>query len=326
MDLNRMLQKCRDGQWKLDDLDWNVGRRPMTRTEEMAVVQYFTDMAAIERLAGALFAEQRRLVTDSVLKKIFATFEADEERHAVAAERLADHYNVHYFRRYRISPELANFRPHFLKAIRHVSPEVANVYITAGELMLDVALLRSLNDFVNDEMSNQVMDLINRDESRHIAMDYYMMEYYASDEYQARATEDAPVRSPRERAEAAWSFMNVVYHAKPFMIAVFLNPMQLTDPTGKRIREAFKRMQLLSSKPKIVNRPFPRFLNGLRETYNRIYRYPVAGRVANTLLSRLSGSPGEYMVTMFTEEEAAQASRMSMEELAEEAVQVKYRN
>ena len=61
----------------------------------------------------------------------------------------------------------------------------ANAYITAGELILDVALLRSLDDYVADEMSHRAMYLINRDESRHIAIDYRMVEYYASPEYAA---------------------------------------------------------------------------------------------------------------------------------------------
>ena len=89
MDTTRMLKKCIEQQWKPEDLDFSGTPRSMTRDEEVAVVQYFTDMAEIERFAGALFAEQRRIVSDPTLQKIFATFIADEERHARVAERLA---------------------------------------------------------------------------------------------------------------------------------------------------------------------------------------------------------------------------------------------
>ena len=60
--------------------------------------------------------------------------------------------------------------------MRHLSPEVANVYITTGELILDVALLRSLDDYVADETTHAAMERINRDESRHIAVDFHMFE------------------------------------------------------------------------------------------------------------------------------------------------------
>ena len=112
MDLERMLQKCNSQQWEVDDLDWTVKPRAMARSEELAVVQYFTDMAEIERFAGALFAEQGRIVADTTLKAIFATFVRDEERHAEVASRLAHHYDLHRYRTYLPSAGLLDFRPH----------------------------------------------------------------------------------------------------------------------------------------------------------------------------------------------------------------------
>jgi len=51
------------------------------------VVQYFTDMAGIERLAAALFEEQRRRADDSALAALFESFVVDEARHAEVALR-----------------------------------------------------------------------------------------------------------------------------------------------------------------------------------------------------------------------------------------------
>ena len=109
-----MLQKCRRDQWHIDDLDWSTPAQPMSAAKEEAVVQFFTDMAGIERLAGALFAEQRRRMSDPVLHEIFTTFIRDEERHAQVAQRLADYYNRNQFRDYKQNPNLARFRPHFV--------------------------------------------------------------------------------------------------------------------------------------------------------------------------------------------------------------------
>src|SRR6185295_3121964 len=102
-DLQRMLRLCREGQWAPGDLDWWQKPRPMAKDDEMAVVQYFTDMAQIERLAGALFVEQKRRARSPVLVEIFATFVKDEMRHSHVAQMLADHYDVHRYRAYRPS-------------------------------------------------------------------------------------------------------------------------------------------------------------------------------------------------------------------------------
>ncbi len=320
MDTDRMLRKCVEQQWKIQDLDWDVAPREMSREDEIAVVQYFTDMVEIERFAGALFEEQRRIVEDATLKKIFSTFVADEERHAIVAERLAAHYNVHQLKRYEPSQGLREFKPHFLAALKYLSAEIANSYITGGELMLDVALLRSLDDYVHDEMSSRAMALVNRDESRHIAVDFYMAEFYASPEYQAWLAKQ-PKKPLLFKLKAAWAFAGVLWYAGPFARQVFFEPMAKTDPSGARLREAVKRMQLLGSRPLVSDRPFNRFQRGLREINN----HPIAGPWLGRLARRLTGSFPEHLYQdLFTKEELAKANGMNMDELAAETLQAKF--
>ncbi len=318
MNLERMLEKCERGQWNAEDLNWSVTPKELSRDDELAVVQYFTDMAGIERLAKALFAEQRRRATDPILQKIFESFVVDEERHAVVAQKLADHYNVHHYRTYGLNESLVKFRPHFLDALRNFSSEVANAYILAGELILDVALLRSINDHVNDAMSHEAMRLINRDESRHIAIDYHMAEYYASDEYQDWL-DSQPRKSLLERGRTSVSVAKMLYFAKPFFRDVFQEPMSVVDPQGVRMREAFKRIHLVSRKPGVHRRPFTRFLIGMQDAYNR----PLIRRVAGPVISRVIGAPGELLMKLYNEEELARAGRMSFDEMAEEALDAK---
>jgi hypothetical protein len=319
MDLERMLDKCRRGQWSVDQLDWSVPPRPMAPGEEMIIVQYFTDMAGIERLAKSLFEEQLRRAESQVLAEIFTTFIVDEERHAQAAERLAAHYDVHRYKRYQLHPTLLKFRPVFVDAIRHISAEFANVYITSGELLLDVALLRGLSDYVDDHTCRQAMRLINRDESRHIAMDYYMVGYYASAEYQERARAHPP-RSALEWARASAAFARVLYHAAPFVREIFIQPLAMVDPSNRHMREAFKRIQLLGRKPEVGRRPFARFLRALQLGYDT----PVVGAVFGKVLTRIAGVPGDALTRHYDAEEAGRAARMSYDDLAREALALKY--
>jgi hypothetical protein len=319
MDLARMLDKCVRDQWSVEDLDW---KQPppadMPRDKEEAIVQYFTDMAGIERLAKALFAVQARKVPDPTLRAIFDSFVIDEERHAVAAERLARYYDVHHHRAYRMNETLVRFAPQFLQVVELMPPEIANGYITAGELLLDVALLRSLDDYVGDRMSHAAMHLINRDESRHIAIDFHMTEHYASDEFLAE-TKRRPKRPIRERATGMAALARVMWHAQPFLQGVFLAPMERTDPEGKRMREAFKRMQLLSRKPTVARLPFIKFMLWMQ----RVLHHPRVGPVLKPVLLRVMGGDERAVAILLTDEELERAQRMSFDELADEALAAK---
>ena len=314
-----MLAKCIRDQWSIDDLDWTHAPPELPRDKEEAVVQYFVDMAGIEQLAGALFEVQREKTEDKTLAKIFSTFVADEKRHAAVARKLAEHYDVHHYRIYTESPSLTAFKPHFLRVVRNATVELANTYITAGELMLDVALLRSLDDYVADEMSHAAMHLINRDESRHIAIDFHMTETYSSDAH-IKFMSDRPWPAPKELASNVRAVSTMMWYAKPFLQEVFLAPMDKTDPSGKRIQEAFKRVQLLMRKPNVARMPFSKFIITLQDLYNR----PLIGKLFGGVLLRAIGADARAAKFLYTQEELLRSHRMSFDELAEEAVSVKY--
>jgi hypothetical protein len=320
LDLDRMLESCRRDQWSVGDLDWTRAPRTMSREDEMSIVQLFTDMAGIERLAGALFREQERRVEDPTLKAIFATFIKDEVRHSHAAQMLADFYDVHHYKEYRLSQSLSDFAPVFIDTVRLLSDDIANSYIITGELILDIALLRSVDDFVDDEMSHEAMRLINRDESRHITIDYYMCEYYASDEYYEKRLR-RPEPTLEERARAARTFTAMLYYAQPFIRDVFLSPMERLDPKNKRLREAFKRMQILGMRDAKVRLPFTRFLRSLQVLFN----HPVAGPLVGDFVGRVAGV-GRFLERFYTDEEIERARGMTYTELAQEALAVKTSN
>lgn len=314
-----MLDKCRRDQWSIDDLDWSVPPPALPRDKEEAVVQAFIDMAGIELLAGALFEVQREKTDDPTLNKIFSTFVADEKRHSAVAARLAKHYNVNHYRDYKESPALTSFRPHFLRLVRDTSPEIANAYITSGELILDVALLRSLDDYVADDMSHRAMHLINRDESRHIAIDFHMTEYYCSDEYQ-QVLAARPRLSKRRYAKMLGNIAVMMWFVRPFLQQVFLAPMDRTDPSGRRINEAFKRIQLVLRKPTVARSPFSQMMLKFQELYN----HPVIGKLFGDVLLRILGADDRAARILFTQDELRRTQAMSFDELAEEAIGVKY--
>lgn len=313
-----MLGKCRDGQWRADDLDWSAPPPTLPRAKEEAVVQAFTDMAGIEHLAAALFRAQSAKATAPTLRAIFDSFVVDEERHAEVAGRLARYYDVHRYRAYQLAPALVAFRAPFLTVIELAPPEIANAYVTAGELLLDVALLRSLDDYVGDAMSHRAMDLINRDESRHIAIDFHMTEVYASPAYAAvRAAR--PRRSLGHHARSAAAIGRMLWFAQPFLRQVFLEPIDRTDPSGRRLREALKRIQLIARKPTVAALPFMRIMLGLQD----LYLHPIAGPILAKALLRALGAEARIAERLYTDDELARSNAMSFDELAEDALAAK---
>ena len=92
------------------------------------------------------------------------------------------------------------------------------------------------------------------------------------------------------------------------------------DPSGRRTREAFKRLQLITKKPEAARRPFTRFYTTIQVLFN----HPIVGAGLGRLLSRIIGLDRRALEKLYTDAEAKRAARMSFEEHAQEALQAKY--
>jgi hypothetical protein len=112
----------------------------------------------------------------------------------------------------------------------------------------------------------------------------------------------------------------MMWQAKPFLQQVILAPMDRTDPGGRRVQEAFKRIQLVLRKPTVARTPFARFIVAAQTAYN----HPIMGRLLSPLLLRALGAEDRAARILFTQEELARTQRMSFDELAEEALAAKY--
>jgi hypothetical protein len=119
----------------------------------------------------------------------------------------------------------------------------------------------------------------------------------------------------------AFALAGVLYHAAPFFKSVFFEPMRVIDPSGQRIKEAMKRMQILGTKSGVREHPFTRFMMGLQDLYND---HPAARLVFGGLIRRVVGVDETLLVRLYSEAERARAARMSFDELAEDALTAKF--
>ena len=94
----KMLERCKQGQWNVDDFDWS-GKTQLTlsKKEEMNLCQLYMDMSYIERIAGDLFLTLSKRLDDPVLKEIYQWCYTDEVRHSQAAAKLMDYFDVHQY-------------------------------------------------------------------------------------------------------------------------------------------------------------------------------------------------------------------------------------
>ena len=245
VDLEKMLERCERGQWRVDDFEWSRVPIPLPPEKERQVCAYYVNMSYIERLAGALFLKLADRLEEPTLQAIFRTFHADELRHSQAAAKLADYFDRRHLQIYTPNIPMLRFIPYFVNGIESLDPAFATSLILGGELILDIALLRGLNDWVDDPLSRAVVERINQDESRHLAMDMYMTEWFAR-----RADSVAASRWLGSR-----DFWGVLTWAPGFFGEVFFRPMQLLDPEQEQMREAVRRLRRFYDRETLATNP-----------------------------------------------------------------------
>jgi len=143
---------------------------------------------------------------------------------------------------------MLRFIPSFVKSVKTLNPAFATSFILGGELILDIALLRGLNEYVDDPLSRAVVERINQDESRHIAMDFFMTEYFSKN----KVSRDSGDRTNAMLKPEMWG---VMIWGPGFFNDVFFRPMQIVDPDNHQMKEVMKRLRRFNDRPEVANNP-----------------------------------------------------------------------
>ncbi|MCB0219371.1 MAG: ferritin-like domain-containing protein [Chrysiogenetes bacterium] len=242
LNLERMLERCQGGQWDIDAFDWHAKPAPLSRFDEVEACNQFTNLIYVERIAALAFLEFSKKADSPLEREIFKTFYDDEVRHAEAMFRLSNYFNQNNYKIYTPDRNLVRFVRSMSTMIKDISPEFASAMVTAGELVLDVALLRSVNDYIDDPLSRAVIEKVNQDESRHIAMDFYLCEKYGDVE-----TEPMGVRGFLKTMSDPTLISGMAW-ATVALSDLFGRVQAIMDPEGKRFREAQRRFAQLGEK------------------------------------------------------------------------------
>ena len=283
VNLEKMLERCLREQWRVDDFDWMGTPVALSPEREREICAYYVNMSYIERLAGALFLALAKRADDPTLAAIFETFHTDELRHSHAAARLADYFDVHHYQVYTPNIPMLRFIPAFVALIDSVGPAYANNLILGGELILDIALLRGLNAYVDDPLSRAVVEKINQDESRHIAMDMHMTEYFAAT---GRGGDANPWLDRNWWGVLAW--------APGFFAEVFFRPMQRFDPSQAQMRDVMRRIRRFYDRASVAANPAVREFQGL-VAFLETWAGALLGGAVAALVHRLFGIDFDFV-------------------------------
>ena len=178
LDMEAMLAKIKDRQWALADIDWDAPGAETIRPEFRPKLKAFmVDLCWIENIGARGFAALAKKAPDPTIAEIYRYFHAEEQRHANAELALMNRWGM--LEDGEIPKPNVNIRLaiEWLDAYSDDMPlSVLGTVIPMLEVALDGALLKFLLDTVEDPVCHQVFEKINNDESRHIAVDFAVLD------------------------------------------------------------------------------------------------------------------------------------------------------
>jgi len=182
IDMDAMLDKIKDRQWALADIDWDArGAETISDEFRPKLKAFMADLCWIENIGARGFAAMAKKAPTPTLAEIYRYFHAEEQRHANAELALMKRWGM------LDDGELPEPNVNIRLAMDwldtyadDMSLSILGTVIPMLEVALDGALLKFLLDEVDDPVCHQVFEKINNDESRHIAVDFEVLNMIGS--------------------------------------------------------------------------------------------------------------------------------------------------
>ncbi|MBN9620130.1 MAG: ferritin-like domain-containing protein [Actinobacteria bacterium] len=178
-DFEKMLQTIKERQWSLADVDWNApGAETMSAGQRERMRPFMADLVWIEHIGARGFASLTTKAPTPVLAEIYRYFHAEEQKHANAELALMRRWGMLGNEELMPEPNI-NIRMAIAMLDKFGDDLPLSSLVTVIPLLecaLDGALVKFLLDEVEDPVCHEVFAHINSDESRHLAVDFQVME------------------------------------------------------------------------------------------------------------------------------------------------------
>ena len=195
----RCSQKIKDHQWALADIDWDApGAETISDEFRPKLKAFMADLCWIENVGARGFAAMATKAPTPTIAEIYRYFHAEEQRHANAELALIKRWGM--LEDGEIPEPSVNIRLaiEWLDKYADDMPlSVLGTVIPMLEVALDGALLKFLLEEVHDPVCHQVFEKINNDESRHIAVDFEVLDLIGHAKARQAARSSSSATSPR---------------------------------------------------------------------------------------------------------------------------------
>lgn len=177
-DFEETLRTIEERQWALADIDWDApGKERITAEQWPKLKTFMSDLVWIENVGARGFAALAKKAPTPTLAAIYRYFHAEEQRHANAELALMRRWGM--LEDGEIPEPDINIRLgiEWLDRYADDMPLAGlGTVIPMLEVALDGALLKFLLDEVDDPVCHEVFRKINADESRHLAVDFQVLD------------------------------------------------------------------------------------------------------------------------------------------------------
>ncbi|WP_280255434.1 ferritin-like domain-containing protein [Nocardia wallacei] len=178
IELQHMLHTIKQRQWALGDFDWDEpGADAITAEQRPQVKQFMSDLVWIEQVGSRAFVALAHQAQDNTLAEIYRYFHAEEQKHANAELALMRRWGM------LDDDEIPEPNVNIRLAIDWLDNyaddlplSVLGSAIPMLEVALDGALLKFLLEEIKDPLCHKVFQKINADESRHLAVDFHVLD------------------------------------------------------------------------------------------------------------------------------------------------------
>lgn len=201
IDIENMLAKIKASQWALADIDWEApGRECVTENPALyaELKPFMADLMWIEHVGARGFAAMAKKAPNETLAEIYRYFHAEEQRHANAEMALMRRWGM--LDGDALPEPNINIRLTVEWLERYADDQplvVLGSVIPMLEIVLDGSLCKFLLEKVDDPVCHQAFGKINDDESRHLGVDFHVLEMLgAGNTYQLALRAGARLMSP----------------------------------------------------------------------------------------------------------------------------------
>ncbi|SRX80483.1 hypothetical protein [Amycolicicoccus subflavus DQS3-9A1] [Mycolicibacterium parafortuitum] len=246
--MDAMLAKIKDRQWALADIDWDApGAELITEEQRPKLKAFMADLCWIENIGARGFAALAKKAPTPTIAEIYRYFHAEEQRHANAELALMKRWGM------LDDSEMPEPNVNIRLAMDwldtyadDMSLSVLGTVIPMLEVALDGALLKFLLEEVDDPVCHQVFEKINNDESRHIAVDFEVLNMVGHTDLRRLAIEFVATVASPGLIIGAIMYIPLLNRIRNEIVGMGLEP--------ERLYNAVKRFQTLGERGEFTHR------------------------------------------------------------------------